>query len=115
MIVEFRHYFEHVKSLGFEDRPDYDYLKRLFRELFFRQGFAYDNLYDWDLIAQSSAAQQQAPTHQSAADGKIPAAEHSAHNNQNYSNNINAVVSQSTVTPAVQTGGILYSVLNYLS
>ena len=49
-VAEFRAYFDHVKSLGFEDRPDYDFLKRLFRELFFRKGFAYDNVFDWDLI-----------------------------------------------------------------
>ena len=48
--MEFRNFFEHVKSLGFEDRPDYDYLKRLFRELFFRKGYTYDNIYDWDLL-----------------------------------------------------------------
>jgi casein kinase 1 len=49
--AEFRSYFEHVRSLRFDDRPDYDYLKRLFRELFFRKGFSYDNLYDWELLS----------------------------------------------------------------
>jgi hypothetical protein len=49
-IAEFRSYFEHVKGLRFDDRPDYDYLKRLFRELFFRKGFSYDNLFDWELL-----------------------------------------------------------------
>lgn len=53
-IVEFKQYFEHVKTLRFEDRPDYDYLKRLFRELFFRQGFSYDNVFDWVLLASKS-------------------------------------------------------------
>lgn len=48
--AEFRTYFEHVKGLRFDDRPDYDYLKRLFRELFFRKGFSYDNLFDWELL-----------------------------------------------------------------
>ena len=47
--AEFRSYFEHVRALRFDDRPDYDYLKRLFRELFFRKGFSYDNVYDWDV------------------------------------------------------------------
>eukprot|EP00602_Paraphysomonas_sp_CaronLab_P000516 CAMPEP_0185019640 /NCGR_PEP_ID=MMETSP1103-20130426/2255_1 /TAXON_ID=36769 /ORGANISM="Paraphysomonas bandaiensis, Strain Caron Lab Isolate" /LENGTH=383 /DNA_ID=CAMNT_0027550067 /DNA_START=183 /DNA_END=1334 /DNA_ORIENTATION=- len=49
--AEFRSYFEHVRSLRFEERPDYDYLKRMFRELFFRKGFRYDNIYDWDILA----------------------------------------------------------------
>jgi hypothetical protein len=58
---EFRSYFEHVRSLRFEDRPDYDYLKRLFRELFFRKGFSYDNMFDWEILAlqnQSNQTQQ---------------------------------------------------------
>ncbi len=46
--AEFRSYFEHVRSLRFDDRPDYDYLKRLFRELFFRKGYSYDNVFDWE-------------------------------------------------------------------
>ena len=48
--VEFALYFDHVKSLGFEDRPDYDYLKRLFRDLFYHEGFEFDSVYDWDLL-----------------------------------------------------------------
>mmetsp|Transcript_12734 Transcript_12734/g.13161 ORF Transcript_12734/g.13161 Transcript_12734/m.13161 type:complete len:442 (-) Transcript_12734:167-1492(-) len=52
--AEFRSYFEHVRSLRFDDRPDYDYLKRMFRELFFRKGFRYDNIYDWDILALPS-------------------------------------------------------------
>lgn len=53
--AEFRSYFEHVKGLRFDDRPDYDYLKRLFRELFFRKGFSYDNLFDWELLQTMGA------------------------------------------------------------
>jgi len=49
--AEFRLYFEHTRSLKFDDRPDYDYLKRLFRELFFRKGFSYDNMFDWEIMA----------------------------------------------------------------
>jgi casein kinase 1 len=36
--------------LEFEDRPDYRYLKRLFRELFERQGFDDDGVFDWDIL-----------------------------------------------------------------
>lgn len=45
--TEFRSYFEYCRSLRFEDRPDYAYLKRLFKELFYRKGFQYDNMFDW--------------------------------------------------------------------
>jgi serine/threonine protein kinase len=53
--LEFRSFFEHVKSLGFEDRPDYDYLKKLFRDLFFRKGYTYDNVYDWDIVRSNNS------------------------------------------------------------
>ena len=43
--TEFRSYFEYCRSLRFEDRPDYAYLKRLFKELFYRKGFQYDNMF----------------------------------------------------------------------
>lgn len=49
---EFRLYFDHVRSLNFEDKPDYEYLKRIFRELLFRQGFSYDNMFDWEVLAE---------------------------------------------------------------
>lgn len=48
--TEFRDFFAHCSSLGFEDRPDYRYLKRIFKDLFERQGFVDDGLYDWDLL-----------------------------------------------------------------
>lgn len=47
---EFREYFAHCSSLGFEDRPDYRYLKRILKELFEKQGYEDDGLYDWDAI-----------------------------------------------------------------
>lgn len=58
-VGEFKSYFEHVRSLRFEDRPDYDYLKRLFRELFCRKGFSYDNMFDWELLALAPADRAQ--------------------------------------------------------
>eukprot|EP01038_Epipyxis_sp_PR26KG_P007126 gene7126-9725_t len=48
---EFKNYFDHINMLGFEDTPDYIYLKGLFRELFVRSNFTYDRniLYDWEV------------------------------------------------------------------
>jgi serine/threonine protein kinase len=46
---EFKEYFAHCSSLSFEDRPDYRYLKRIFKDLFDRAGYIDDGLYDWDL------------------------------------------------------------------
>jgi casein kinase 1 len=36
---EFQSYFHYCRSLRFEDSPDYQYLKRLFRDLFIREGW----------------------------------------------------------------------------
>jgi serine/threonine protein kinase len=50
---EFRDYFVHCSMLGFEDRPDYRYLKRIFRDLFERQCFEDDGIFDWDIIKKN--------------------------------------------------------------
>ena len=51
LVAEFRSYFDHVRSLRFDEKPDYDYLRRIFRELYHRKGFRADNIYDWDLLS----------------------------------------------------------------
>lgn len=35
---EFVTYFQVCRSLRFEDKPDYSYLRKLFRDLFIREG-----------------------------------------------------------------------------
>jgi hypothetical protein len=37
---EFASYFHYCRSLRFDDKPDYAYLKRIFRDLFIREGRA---------------------------------------------------------------------------
>eukprot|EP00915_Cephaloidophora_sp_WS-2016_P002247 GHVH01002999.1.p1 GENE.GHVH01002999.1~~GHVH01002999.1.p1 ORF type:complete len:367 (-),score=30.81 GHVH01002999.1:68-1168(-) len=44
---EFCTYMNYVRSLRFEDRPDYGYLRRLLKDLFFRQGLCYNFIFDW--------------------------------------------------------------------
>jgi casein kinase 1 len=44
---EFRRYFEYVRSLEFEEEPDYVWVKRLFRDLFEREGFSDNRVMDW--------------------------------------------------------------------
>lgn len=44
---EFGTYIEYVLALGFEAKPDYSYLRAMFRNLFVRSGFEYDNVFDW--------------------------------------------------------------------
>jgi serine/threonine protein kinase len=45
--VEFVRYMDHVRSLRFNQRPDYRYLRQQFRRLFNARGFKYDNVFDW--------------------------------------------------------------------
>lgn len=44
---EFKLYMEHVKSLEFTEKPNYNYLYNLFTQLFLKNNFIYDNYYDW--------------------------------------------------------------------
>jgi len=36
--LEFSTYFQYCRSLRFDDKPDYSYLRKIFRDLFVRQG-----------------------------------------------------------------------------
>ncbi|TRY87146.1 hypothetical protein DNTS_010213 [Danionella cerebrum] len=47
---EFATYLNFCRSLRFDDKPDYSYLRQLFRNLFHRQGFSYDYLFDWNML-----------------------------------------------------------------
>ncbi|XP_058766661.1 casein kinase 1-like protein 10 [Vicia villosa] len=47
---EFGSYFHYCRSLRFEDKPDYSYLKRLFRDLFIREGYQFDYIFDWTIL-----------------------------------------------------------------
>ncbi|KAJ7531141.1 hypothetical protein O6H91_14G033800 [Diphasiastrum complanatum] len=48
--TEFASYFHYCRSLRFDDRPDYAYLKRIFRDLFIREGFQFDYVFDWTIL-----------------------------------------------------------------
>ena len=41
-------YLNFCRSLKFEDRPDYAYLRQLFRNLFHKLGYTYDYVFDWN-------------------------------------------------------------------
>jgi casein kinase I family protein HRR25 len=62
---EFAIYLNYCRSLRFDDKPDYSYLRKLFRDLFVREAFQYDYVFDWsvqrseDEAAKAAAAQQQ--------------------------------------------------------
>ncbi|KAK9060520.1 hypothetical protein SSX86_021224 [Deinandra increscens subsp. villosa] len=48
--TEFASFFHYCRSLRFDDKPDYAYLKRIFRDLFIREGFQFDYVFDWTIL-----------------------------------------------------------------
>ncbi|KAI7875854.1 kinase-like protein [Lichtheimia hyalospora FSU 10163] len=66
---EFTIYLNYVRSLRFDDKPDYSYLRKLFRDLFVREGFQYDYVFDWTVrkMQQEKNKEQQQPASSSAA------------------------------------------------
>ena len=51
---EFIEYMNYCRDLKFEEKPDYNYLRRIFKDLFNRQGFEYDYVYDWQLLERKN-------------------------------------------------------------
>ena len=37
----------YVKKLGYEENPDYSFLKNLFRKILINENFEYDFMFDW--------------------------------------------------------------------
>jgi len=54
---EFAIYLNYTRSLRFDDKPDYSYLRKIFRDLFVRESFQYDYVFDWTVYKyQKNAA-----------------------------------------------------------
>mmetsp|Transcript_37669 Transcript_37669/g.33679 ORF Transcript_37669/g.33679 Transcript_37669/m.33679 type:complete len:94 (-) Transcript_37669:553-834(-) len=45
---EFKTVLTYCRNLRFEDKPDYGYLRGLFKELFMKSGYEMDYQYDWN-------------------------------------------------------------------
>ncbi|KAK6268218.1 hypothetical protein QUC31_012378 [Theobroma cacao] len=60
--TEFASYFHYCRSLRFDDKPDYSYLKRLFRDLFIREGFQFDYVFDWTILKYQQSQIANPPT-----------------------------------------------------
>merc|ERR1712107_267453 len=48
-------YLNYCRALRFEDRPDYSYLRRLFKDLLIRQGWVNDFGFDWSSSIRPSS------------------------------------------------------------
>ncbi|EPS42642.1 hypothetical protein H072_3379 [Dactylellina haptotyla CBS 200.50] len=67
---EFAIYLNYTRSLRFDDKPDYSYLRKIFRDLFVREGFQYDYVFDWTVYKYQKNAQQLAANQQMQAAGE---------------------------------------------
>ncbi|KAL8674327.1 MAG: hypothetical protein Q9168_001256 [Polycauliona sp. 1 TL-2023] len=47
---EFAAFFDHVRALRRNAKPDYPFLRKIFRDLAEREGFEYDHVYDWTIL-----------------------------------------------------------------
>jgi casein kinase I family protein HRR25 len=56
---EFPIYLNYCRSLRFDDKPDYSYLRKLFRDLFVREGFQYDYVFDWSVQGKPMTMEEQ--------------------------------------------------------
>ena len=57
--MEFAKYMKYCRALKFTEDPDYGYLKKMMNDLFVKQGYYCDYLYDWIMLRKSKAQQQQ--------------------------------------------------------
>ena len=47
MPEEFQMCLNYCRSMKFDEKPDIAYLRKLFKDLFFRTGYDYDFVFDW--------------------------------------------------------------------
>ena len=47
MPPEFEQYLSYCRSLKFDEKPDIQYLRKLYKDLFYKMGYDYDFVFDW--------------------------------------------------------------------
>lgn len=57
--LEFTIYLNYCRTLRFDDKPDYTYLRKLFRDLFLREAFHYDYVFDWTVLKYQQEAKKE--------------------------------------------------------
>jgi hypothetical protein len=48
IVAEFAKYLEYCRSIDFDGKPEYVYLRQMLRALFHRNGYTYDYVFDWN-------------------------------------------------------------------
>jgi serine/threonine protein kinase len=52
--VEFRAFYEHCRSLSFDDKPNYDHFYNVFGNLMLQEGFQLDMAFDWNVAGSGT-------------------------------------------------------------
>lgn len=71
---EFATFLNYSRSLRFDDKPDYAYLRKLLRDLFIREGYKYDAIFDWTIIRAQETLSSAIPSVESKPSGDNKAA-----------------------------------------
>lgn len=56
---EFITYMTYCRNLRFDEKPDYAYLKTMFKELFIKSGFEMDYIFDWNIVDEERKKDKQ--------------------------------------------------------
>lgn len=56
--IEFLEYMKYCRLLRFNEEPDYEYIKRLFINIFIKYKFNYDNIFKWNIVAKQKKKRQ---------------------------------------------------------
>ncbi|WBW71038.1 serine/threonine protein kinase (CK1 family) Hhp2 [Schizosaccharomyces osmophilus] len=68
---EFISYMYYTRQLSFTEQPDYNYLRRLFRNLLIRKGIQYDYVFDWMILKYQKRAAAAAATSANANNANL--------------------------------------------
>jgi casein kinase 1 delta/casein kinase I family protein HRR25 len=76
---EFATYIDYTRHLPFDDKPNYAYLRGLFRRRFSVEGFRHDNVFDWTKKMFDEVRGEASPAVSSAQEPQRPALELKRH------------------------------------
>jgi hypothetical protein len=51
---------QYCRSLRFDDKPDFSYLRKMFRDLFGKEGYQWDYVFDWTILKHQQSRPQAA-------------------------------------------------------